>query len=280
MTDTVIQTFPGSLDLIRAQRAELPQKDALCGAFWGLLALRALLPHRVGIAELDQDAVARAAGTTLAPGDRPEFRPPGERARADYGSPLPPASDPARSGTSAGGLARAVAELAGECLVVVPATGDWQTDRLRQLLDRLAGWPVPLACLANLSTGWLWGTHPYPEQILGYLADGDDRSGPPSDWDVGHFVAVAGLITGPEGVLLTVVDSYPSLGRHGVHLQPVERVVAALRRNGAPGGLLMAAPREQEEPLVSAVTDAGLEPRLWDNGSIDARHPARRCPGT
>ena len=55
--------LPGARELLAVHTRELPQRDDLCGAFCGALALNA-----AGIAEhdgepLDQDAVALAAGS-------------------------------------------------------------------------------------------------------------------------------------------------------------------------------------------------------------------------
>ena len=55
--------------------------------------------------------------------------------------------------------------------------------------------------------------------------------GPPPDWEVGHFACVVGRTRGPGGSLYGVADTYPSLGRGGVHLQP--RSTSPRRSSGA-----------------------------------------------
>ena len=75
-----IDLLPGARALLAVHARELPQRDDLCGAFCGTLALRA-----AGIAEhdaepLDQDAVAVAAGSVVSALARP-------RARCRYGEP-------------------------------------------------------------------------------------------------------------------------------------------------------------------------------------------------
>src|SRR3712207_3441963 len=92
----------GAVDLVPDPRGfallherAMPQKDQLCGAFWGALALAA-----AGYA-VDQDEVAIRAGTTLAEGNPAQWLPPGASPRADYGASLPIAADEAYSGTSA-----------------------------------------------------------------------------------------------------------------------------------------------------------------------------------
>src|SRR5439155_1352043 len=62
---------------------------------------------------------------------------------------------------------------------------------------------------------------------------------PPADWDVGHFVNLAALARGPAADLVVVRDTYQELGLAGHHLQPPDRVAAALRRDdGHEGGVL------------------------------------------
>ena len=63
--------MPEPADLAVLHGRELPQKDQLCGAFWGALALAA------NGYPADQDGVALRAGTTLAEGDPSEWLPPG-----------------------------------------------------------------------------------------------------------------------------------------------------------------------------------------------------------
>src|SRR5204862_4373799 len=89
------------------------------------------------------------------------------------------------------------------------------------------------------ATGELWGARSEPATWLRYLSTGS-QEGPPPDWNVGHFVCLLGTVRGTAGTLVIVADTYPSLGWRGVHLQPVERVCAALERRGrAPGGALV-----------------------------------------
>lgn len=268
--------LPGAAGLVAAQAAELPQKDGLCGAFWGLLALRAAgvtrAPAGAGDPRLDQDAVALAAGSLLPPPPRSAVLPPGERGRDDFRLPLPVSADPARAGTSAPGLARALAELSGGALEAVPASGAWSAPRLRALVVGLAGLPGPVTAIANVGVGQLWSAGASPGALLAYLESGDHASGPDSDWDAGHFVALTALWAGRVGTLALVADSYASRGADGVHLQPLERLAAALERPGAaPGGLLAVVSAAHTDDARAAVRAAGLQTALWDNGSTDAR---------
>src|ERR671932_167211 len=96
-----VRLVPGPSDLAGLHERSMPQKDQLCGAFWGSLVLTA-----AGY-PADQDEVALRAGTTLAEGDPAEWLPPGASPRTDYTLSIPVAADKASSGTSAPSLPRA-----------------------------------------------------------------------------------------------------------------------------------------------------------------------------
>jgi len=272
-TDPVrVRWVPGADRLLAEQLVELPQKDELCGAFQGLLALRAagVRSGPDGTA-LDQEAVALAAGSVLGPEPRAGSLPPGETGRGDFRVALPVSPSAARAGTSARGLARAVQELSGGALAAVPARGAWSAARLGALLDRAIDAPGPLALIANLDAGVLWDPTGPAERLEGYLETGVDQ-GPDSRWKVGHFAALAGVRRGRGGTLVTVIDSYPSLGHGGVHEQPDERLAAALRRGGRPSrGVIVVVTLDFASAARDWVVEAGLEPELWDNASPDAR---------
>src|SRR3712207_9512000 len=86
---------PGPGDFALLHEREMPQKDQLCGAFWGALTLSAA-GHPTS-----QEEVALRAGTTLAEGNPAGWLPPGAVPRADYEAAVPGASDGASAGTSA-----------------------------------------------------------------------------------------------------------------------------------------------------------------------------------
>jgi hypothetical protein len=198
--------------------ADLPQVDELCGPFWASAALRT-----AGFA-VTQEEAAVAAGSVLAPPGSPSSLPPGESGRRP--SVELPTGDPA--GTSAHGVARAVEELSGGALTAVPASGPWTADRLLALIDALED-PV---VIANVDTGPLW-----------------------EDWQVGHFIAIAGVVGGGR---IALRDSYATRREHA---HPPERVAAALEGRG----LLIVT--EEPQDVREHVVDAGLQPELWDNGS-------------
>jgi hypothetical protein len=197
-----VRWFPGARELVTQARAEMPQKNDLCGAFVTVVSLRAN-----GIPVRDQDEAALAAGIRLAP-DRVPTWPPGEKSRDDYRLALPRATGPAEAGASAGGVAHAIETLSAGRLRAVPASGDWGS-----------------AALATLG----------------------------------------GTVSGPGGTVVSIVDSCPSLGDQGVHVQLLDRLALALRRENlaTPGGLLLVVEAGEQETAEELVTSAGLAPCLW-----------------
>jgi hypothetical protein len=265
--------LPRAAQLARLHAEELPQKDELCGAFNTLLTLRL-----AGIADaagepLDQDTVGQAAGSVLGPEGYDEDLPPGETGRKDYRLPHPRVAAEI-AGTSAGGLVRAVAELSAGRRVAVGVTGPWTADTLAHLLETAQA-ERDAALVLNVGTRFFWGSRASVAELLAYLESGDDAAGPAPDWAVGHFVGCLGVVRGARGMLLIISDTYDTLGLHGVHLQPIERVAAALRREGmTPGGALLMLPGARRDAISSTLTRGGLELGVWDNGSLDARQPA------
>lgn len=269
------ELLPGAGRLLELHRRELPQKDELCGPFCALLALRA-----AGVESRDQDEVAVAAGTVLSPPPWTGSLPPGEHGREDFRLPLPQAGAAADAGTSAVGVAAAVERLSGGALVAVPASGHWTPDRLRRLLDLVARSETPIAVLANIATAELWDPGTHPDSLLRYLQTGSDAGGAPQRWQVGHFVTLVGRLDGAAGTLVLVADGYPSLGAEGLHLQPLPRVAAALRREGtAPGGILLVVPAAHRGDAADRVRASGLRTALWDNGSPVPPSAAEHPPG-
>lgn len=225
--------------LLTEQRADLPQCDELCGAFWAANALRASgFP-------VTQEQAALVAGSVLSPPGGPSSLPPGEPGRAP--SLELPVGEP--SGTSAHGVARAVEKLSDGRLSAVPASGAITAGALLALLDGIHA----VAVIANVDTAPLWAPSVAEAEVERYVAAGDDE-GPDNDWQVGHFVAIAGV----RGRLVQIADSYAS---RAMHVQPVERVAAALQGRGL---LVVTDDAERARARVQA---AGLTRTLWDNGS-------------
>jgi uncharacterized protein DUF6885 len=259
-------TRPRALAGLGGQRAALQQKDNLCGPFHAARVLR-----EAGIAswdgeELDQDLIALRAGTVLPDPEEGPQVPPGAVNFRDYRFELPRAA-PADSGTSAAGLAGAIESAAGGALRCIPLRGPWDAEAVEKLVDAAPALGARL--LANISTGPLWGSRPPLEALLAHL-DGEELADPPApDWRVGHFVELSRVVRGPAGSLVLVVDSYPSLGWMGRHLQPPPAVAAALERDdGREGGVLVVAAAGEAGSVEALAGELSLEVGLWDNGTI------------
>jgi Family of unknown function (DUF6885) len=266
-TQLQMSLLPGARELLELHARELPQRDDLCGAFCTSLALRAAgLEVREG-EPVDQDAVALAAGTVVSRSGDPDALPQGEPGRRDYRLALPFIDDEKQSGTPAGGLLEAVEQLSDGRQVAIPFTGPWTASTLGGLFDLAASLERPVTLVANIATRHLWGSHAGLGELLSYLLDGE-RPGPPPDWDVGHFVCVIGRVQGPRGSLYAVADTYPSLGTAGVHMQPQERLAAALERRDMPeGGMFAVVSAEDAAPMRSGAAALGLLEGIWDNGT-------------
>jgi hypothetical protein len=260
--------LPGARALLAFHARELPQRDDLCGAFCGALALRAAGIEDHDGEPVDQDAVALAAGSIVSALKDGGSLPLGEQGRRGYRLSLPFVEDPAVSGTTPAGLLSAVAELSGGALDAIPFSGPWTAATLGGLFEVASALHRPVTLVANLATRHLWGAHPAPEQLLDYLFDGE-QAGPPPDWDVGHFVCLIGRVQGPGGRLYGVADTYPSLGSRGIHVQPEERLASALERRDMPaGGLIVIAFAEDAPTVRSGAGALGLTEGLWDNGTV------------
>lgn len=255
--------IPGPGDFAVLHEREMPQKDQLCGAFWGALTLSAA-GHRT-----NQEEVALLAGTTLAEGDPAGWLPPGAAPRNDYTSDLPFSPEGASAGTSAAGVARGIEELSGGALLVVPVAGPWTVETVVSLIETAADSAPECVLIANLRTGRLWGSHAPARLLLDHLA-GRTVEPPQPDWDCGHFLSIAACVRGPGGALVAIRDTYPQLGLGGYHLQPAGAVAAALERgDGLEGGVLCACDARTAKTLAARLEEAGFDLRHWDNGSPD-----------
>lgn len=260
--------LPGAPRLLAIHARELPQRDDLCGAFCGALALNAAgLEERRG-QPLDQDAVAIAAGSIVSGVPEPGVLPDGETGRRDYRLQIPEIEDSDVSGTTAAGVVSAVAELSDGLLATIPYSGPWTASTLGGLFDLAAACEQPVTLIANLATHHLWGSRPTPAQLLGCLYDGAEE-GPPPDWDVGHFSCILARTRGPRGSLYTVADTYPALGNNGLHLQPQGRLAAAIDRRDKPaGGIIVVVSQQEAQGLREGAAALGLREELWDNGTL------------
>ncbi len=255
----------GARTLLAAQARELPQRDDQCGAFCAALALEA-----AGIdgGELDQDAVAHAAGTLVSRTPDLAALPAGEPGRRDYRIAPELIDDASAAGTNCAGVVSALERLSRGRVAAIPLEGPWSPAALDGLFELVAPLERPVTLIANVATRELWGSHARVDVLLDYVLGGTD-AGPAPDWDVGHFVCVAGRTSGPRGALYLVLDTYPSLGLGGAHLQPRERLARALARPGmAPGGIVAAVAAQDAGTVRAGAARLGLIERVWDNGTL------------
>ena len=121
--------------------------------------------------------------------------------------------------------------------------------------------------LANVRTGRFWGSRLPVAGALEWLAGGDIES-PPTDWDVGHVVSLAGTVEGPNRSFVIVRDSYPSFGWDAHHLQPPGALAAALvRGDGNEGGVALYVSTDDRSEVERVVKDTGFDVAAWDNGT-------------
>ena len=213
---------------------------------------------------VDQDLLALRAGTLLPDLDPALCVPSGAENLLDYRHDLPVVA-PEHAGTSAEALAGVLEAASGGDLRAVPVRTAWSAEAVVRLVSFALERDARL--IANVRTGRLWGTKPPLESLLAEL-DGEEAPGPPSEWDVGHFVEPSALLRGRRGSLVVVRDSYPSLGWDGVHLQPPRALAAALRRDdGREGGVLCVLQAKR----AGEVEALGFEIGLWDNGTQRGR---------
>lgn len=268
MTELALTLLPGARRLLELHERELPQRDDLCGAFCGSLALQAAALSDRADEPLDQDTVAVAAGSVISPVRDAGTLPDGEAGRRDYRLEIPSIENSELSGTTAAGVLEAVASLSDQALEAVPLSGPWNAQTLDGLFELCATLERPVTLIANLATHHLWGGAAGASQFLSYLYDGT-LDGPPPDWHVGHFVCVVGRMQGPGGALYAVADTYPALGDRGVHMQPRERLAAALERRDMPAGGMLVVVFAEDAPAIRAEAQAlGLQEGIWDNGTV------------
>ena len=265
-----LELLVGSRALLELHARELPQRDDLCGAFCGALALGAGGFHSHAGEAVDQDAVALLAGTVVSRVPDLAALPLGERGRRDYRVQPPLVDLPLESGTNCAGLLAAIEQLSDGRLAPIALRAEWTAERLDGLFELLAALARPATLIANVSTRELWGSRASVGQLLACLLDGVS-DGPPPDWDVGHFVCVPARTRGPRGTLYMLADTYASLGRGGVHMQPRERLARALARPGkTPGGAVAVVAAEDAPGVREGAERLGLQEGAWDNGSVTA----------
>ncbi len=263
MRDLHIKMLPGSDALLFEHSREMPQKNELCGAFWITLALRSLAAENV-----EQDNVGHAAGSILSVIQTRDSLPPGDTGRDDYILELPRIEDSNLAGTSPQGLVVAIDHLASGKLVGVPISGKWSADSIDQMLNALSEMNQPVLLIANSATRFLWGGKTDPITVLEFLC-GNSVSGPPPDWDVGHYIGIMGWIQRGDRKLAICADTYRSLGWEGIHVQPFEQIADSLRRDDSEfsGGAFIVTKSSLDDDIRALVASLNLSCELWDNGT-------------
>ncbi len=258
----VVRWLPGADRLAGAHLAAGQQLDNLCATHWGSILLAA-----DGISA-DAESLAVDAGTVLPPGGSRDSVPRGATPRQDYGLRLPVAIRPEDGGTSIQGLIEAVAKASAGTRSLVPLRAAWTGERVAEVLrlcrEQPAWGAVPLA---NVRTGELFGSCLPLADALAWVA-GHDVPPPAPDWDVGHFVTIAGTLDGSARSFLIVRDSYPHFGWDAHHLQPPEAMASALDRgDGREGGIALYVAEDDRPDVERAAKDAGFQIDAWDNGT-------------
>ena len=255
-----VQMLPTAVRLDQEFYLAGQQPDNLCGPYWIAMLLRAY-----GFA-VDTEQVALLAGSIL-PVGTPVWLPPTAKPRQDYRLSLPQTQQVAQAGTAVVGLIEAASRASEGCFSLVPLRMVWSPERLETLLTLCQDNPnweaVPLC---NLHTRSLWGSHLLLGDVMNYL-NGKEIAVPKADWDVGHFVTLAGIAKGRRSLIL-VRDTYPIFGWDGYHLQSSEAIAAALNRDdGHEGGVLLFVATKDKAEVERQAKERGFELAVWDNGT-------------
>jgi len=141
----------------------------------------------------------------------------------------------------------------------VAVTGDWDAGKLALLLEGVHGL-LAAGVVADVDAAEL-GAPDTPDRALGdYL-----ETGLPPLWSAFRSgrcsVTLGGTLTGPGGMLASLVDSVPPLGDNTVHLQPLDWLAAGLR---PPGGHVC---------LTVAPEDIGAATQLALSASLECLRP-------
>jgi hypothetical protein len=258
-----VQFLPAVLQMAAAHRQAGQQPDNLCGPYWVSLLLRV----QAGLT-MQADQFAQIAGSILPIVDPLLSVPPGAQPRVDYQVALPQTTDLAISGTSVAGLISATQIASSGQYALVPLHAHWTAKRIETVLalcQTHADWNAVPLC--NLQTGHLWGANLPLIDALAYLT-GETIQQPPADWNVGHFVALAGQVTGMARSLLILQDTYPHFGWNGYHLQSADAAAQALNRSdGNEGGILLFVAEQHCSTVEETCQTAGFTVRVWDNGT-------------
>lgn len=257
-----VQLLPGVIRSIAAHQQAGQQPDNLCGPYWISLLLRSQTNSEIRV-----DQFAQLAGSTLPNTDPMLSVPPGAKPRLDYQVELPH-SENAVAGTSVPGLIAATTKASAGQYALVPLQTFWTAERVETVLaicQARSSWNAVPLC--NIQTGHLWGTHLGIVEAIAYL-NGEEIQPPAADWNVGHFVVLAGQVIGAKRSLLVIQDTYPNFGWNGYHLQSATAVAQALTRSdGSQGGILLFVAEHNRAEIEQYWQIAGFAIKPWDNGT-------------
>ena len=258
-----VQFLPGFLPIMQVHQQAGQQPDNLCGPYWVSILLRSQ-GFNVTPEDVTPEAVAQLARTVLPTGDPATWLPAGATSKQGYSLPLPSTACLSQAGTSAQGLIAAVNQLTAGTLILLPLQTRWTIDRIQALLQLCQTWRVVPLC--NIRTSPLWGTGLAVSDAIAYL-NGQAIVPPEADWNVGHFLTLAGTVQGVKSLIL-VCDTYPHFGWQGYHLQPAEAIAQALNRDDGTGGGVLLLIRSEDQLEISQQAKAiDLAIEVWDNGS-------------
>jgi hypothetical protein len=256
-----VQLLPEMTRIAEAHHLAGQQHDNLCGAYWAAIFLRSR-----GFSYTPEQ-VAQLAGTVLPIGDPLTCIPKGATPRQDYHLPLPTTEQNEQAGTSVGGLMAAIEQLSAGAYCLVPVQAKWSVERIHAMMAVCENEDWQLVPLCNLRTNHLWGGQLSVSQAIAYL-NGDQSTPPSADWQVGHFLVLAGTVIGKERSLMLACDTYPMLGWQGYHLQPAKAIAQALNRgDGNQGGILLFAAQQHKTAIAQELQEQGFTIEPWDNGS-------------
>lgn len=254
-----VQLLPGMVKLVEAHRLAGQQHDNLCGAYWGAIFLRS---HGF---DYTSEQVAQLAGTVLPIADSACI-PNGAISHQEYGVTLPTTTQIEEAGTSVSGLMSAIEQLA-QAYCLIPVQAEWTVEQVWRIIavcENHPNWNLVPMC--NLRTGHLWGSHLAISDAIAYL-NGDSVSPSAADWNVGHFLLLAGTVKGKRALILAC-DTYPMFGWQGYHLQSPDAIVQALNRgDGYAGGILLFVAVQHKVAIEQELSAQNFTIAAWDNGS-------------
>jgi hypothetical protein len=257
-----LQLLPGMLRLAPVHQQAGQQPDNLCGPYWASLLLRSR-----GFA-VSAEEVAQRAGSVLPVGDPKLWLPNGATPRQDYHLPIPETDCLADAGTSAQGIIEAIDHLSAGAYCCLPLQTSWTAAHVWQVMELCQAHPDwEIVPLCNLRTGHLWGSQLGMSEAIAYL-NNQPIQPTAADWNVGHFLVLAGWINGQRNSLIWVCDTYPQFGWQGYHLQSADTIANALNRDdGYSGGILLFVAASHRVEVEREVAAIGFRLECWDNGS-------------